>query len=247
MAAFAGLFTACGGGGGGGGGFENGEDASGIWTGFMNIDGNDSSTTNPNPLATTLIVQSNGEFILTNPVLLFAGTASTELTALTANGKGYPVGGAFFLQDGNVELTATVAEGATFTGSYLGSGYSGEYTLDYNAATARPASLAELAGTYSVSLLILSVPMAGTLTFLANGDITGSAGGCTVNGEVSVAEATRNIYNWSISTSGCPQTGLNTSSSGFGYLYNGGGFDRFNFPGRLGITPVIFTGVQQAP
>ncbi len=243
LMALAGLFAACGG-GGGGGGFENGEDASGIWLGTMDIDGGAN-----NPYQTALIVQSNGKFILNNSIQLFIGDASTELTAFTGDGKGYPYA-ASFVQDQPVEMLATVHAGATLVGSYLGQGHSGTYNLTYDAgASARNASLANLVGTWGGSLLLRGTGIVIPLTFAADGTFTGTSveiEGCSLTGKVSVPNPDENIYKWSVKTKDCVYSGdvpVDVPANGFGYFYQNGGEDRFYFAGLSnGIIPVIFTG-----
>lgn len=246
LMALAALFAACGG-GGGGGGFENGEDASGIWVGILNSD--DPSV--PVNLPTTLIVQNNGKFILNNSNLLFIGTASTELTAFTGDGKAYPYA-AGFVQDQPVEMAATVQAGATLVGSYLGQGHSGTYDLTYDAAASgRDASLATLVGTWDASILLLSKTIGMPVTFAADGTITGTSteiAGCSLTGKVTVPNPDENVYKWSVKTNDCAtldEVPVDVPANGLGYFYQVGGEDRFYFAGMSnGIVPVIFIGTK---
>jgi len=206
------------------GGFGGGADASGIWSGTVDIDGG------PQNINAVLIVRSNGSVYMDTEIGLLVGNGQTSGNAFSASTDGYSYNLGF--PDGaDFSLNGTVAEGDSLTGAFSGAGQSGTFEFDFNTAlSALPAALPTVAGTYSAELSIRDDVTPVSVTIEADGDMTGSGGGCTFTGKVNVLESTGNIYSWNATLTGCEANG---SASGIGIAPEAGTGVGFHLAGTV--------------
>jgi hypothetical protein len=222
----AGVAGGCGGGGDDeDAGFGGGADASGIWLGNVDVD------SGPQNVPAMLIVRSNGTVYMDTDIGLLVGTAQTSGNAFSAGTDGYSYNGGF--PDGaDFSLNGTVAAGNSLTGAFSGSGQSGTFEFSFNTAlSALTAALPTVAGTYTAELTIRDDVRPVSVTIASNGDLTGSGGGCTLTGKVSVLDSARNVYSWNATLAGCDANG---SASGIGIAPQAGAGAGFHLAGTIG-------------
>jgi hypothetical protein len=211
LTAFAALVAGCG--GGGGGGDEDDEEfdneATGIWNGTHTPDGRTG-------VPATVVAEPNGRFVVVSSLVYLSGTGNVSGDRLSATATGWAPTGTSFANGsatGSFSLTGTVFEGNRIDTAYAGASESGRFVFTYDAAQAnRPASLAVVAGSYTTS-------GGGALAINSSGAMTlNSPNGtnCVGNGVISVPDASRNVYAWSMTLSGC--TAGNGNASGVAYL-----------------------------
>jgi hypothetical protein len=234
LTVFAALIAGCGGGGGGGDDEEEEFDneATGIWNGTHTPDGKTG-------VLATFVAEPNGSFVLISNLIYLSGTGSISGDRLSATATGFPASGTTFANgsaSGSFSLTGFLFEENRSESSYSGAGESGRFVFTYDAARSnRPASLALIAGSY-VTL------GQGALAINSNGVMTLSSPNgpsCVGNGEVRVPDASRNVYTWSMTLSGC--TSGNGAVSGVGFMDDFGGVanSRVQLLGATVDTPVI--------
>ena len=213
LAVAAGLvLTACGGGGGDSTPISTvNASAEGIWTG-------------PASTGTTiqLAVLENGEswgFYTSGNTLVgtLYGATTSSGTAISGAGRDFNLGSRTVTAatySGSVSpkstLSVTTSSGTKFDGSY-------------NAAYDQPASLSNLAGTYSGFGVTGSTAAQSTpVTISAIGNITASGGGCAAAGTASPRTTGKNIFDVSITfTGGACALGNGTVTKGIGYFDTG--------------------------
>lgn len=212
-------FAACGGGGEEDeddvGGDDEEEDASGagIWSGTFRIDGLGTGQ----PMGG--IVTEEGDFAFatlgTPNARMHFGMGSTNGNSFTASATSYSAGASV-----PSSFMGTIVDGVSITGSYSLAGESALFNLAYSSHYVRPASLATLTGTYTLTAPATGSNPATTLTVdvIANGNFvfTNSATGCSISGNFTVPHANRNYYRWTGTAAGCP--GGDGSMSGVAYL-----------------------------
>jgi hypothetical protein len=207
------------------GGFGGGADASGIWFGTVDVDAG------PQNVAAVLIVRSNGTVYMDTGIGLLVGSGQTSGNAFTAGTDGYSYAQAF--PDGaDFSLNGTVAAQDSLTGAFSGAGQSGTFEFDFNTTlSVLAAALPTIAGTYSADLAIRDDVTPVSVTIEPDGDLSGSDGaGCTLTGQVSVLESTRNIYSWNATLAGCEANG---PASGIGIAPQAGTGAGFHFAGTV--------------
>jgi hypothetical protein len=217
------------------GGFGGGADASGIWSGTIDVDGG------PQNVAAMLIVRSNGTVYMDTDIGLLVGSGQTSGNAFTAGTDGYSYNLGF--PDGaDFSLTGTVAAGDSLTGAFSGAGQSGTFEFDFNTAlSALTAALPTVAGTYAAELSIRDDVTPVSVTVEPDGDLIGSGGGCTLTGKVSVLDSARNIYSWNATLAGCEANG---SASGIGIAPQAGTGAGFHLAGTVNGGAISLTSVD---
>jgi hypothetical protein len=210
------LVAGCGGGGGGGDDddaeFDN--EATGIWTGTHTPDGKTG-------VSALFVAEPNGRFAASSSLIYLSGTGSVSGDQLSATATGWPPSGTSFgdgSAKGSFSLTGFLFEENRSESSYSGAGESGRFVFTYDATRSnRPASLALVAGSYVTSgQSALAINSNGVMTLNSpNGP------NCVGNGQVSVPDASRNVYAWSMTFSGC--TSGNGAASGVGFMEDFGG------------------------
>jgi hypothetical protein len=196
-------------------GFEEDDDASGagIWVGTFRIDGQADSA----PMVG--IVAEEGDFILVangagTEDRMFFGTGTTNGNSFSANALSYNL---VNMSKTPSTLSGTVNDGVSLNGSYSFSGQSATYSLQFRSQYNRAASLATVAGVYSLAPNPANLVV--TVTINSNGTLTMDASqpaGCTMNGTVTVPHANRNYYRWSGTYTTCGA--LNGQHSGILHL-----------------------------
>lgn len=193
--ALATVLTACGGGGGGGGSPTTQQSAEGIWVGSTT---SNSGSTSP---AIGLILDTGEYFFGTGSDysgVSFGSATMSGATISSTNMKDYyPSLNALV----NGTFTGTVATGSSLSVNisevYSGTTYTGTGSFTFDTRYNEPSSLATIAGTY-VSPNVFSSSY--TYTVDANGVLTGTSAKCTFNGQLSVRNSAKNIYNLSLTT-----------------------------------------------
>ena len=191
MVGMVGLLAACGGGGGGGAGAATGDGSTG---------GGGTVTPTPVPTAAaggwrgstddhrtlTGLVFSDGSFSI-----LYSAQDAPDSVAGLVQGTGSGVDGAFSstatidfsLADGTVastQLSATVVAKQRFDGKL--SADAPAFTLTYDPAYERTASLDDVAGRYDAQAARTDDSLSAALTIDAQGVLSGSGTGCRVDG-----------------------------------------------------------------
>lgn len=198
---------------GGGGGDDDDEDdgpevpepsAAGIWTGTYRIDG---QTEDQNIRA---LVTEEGDYILQTSgtaARLFIGSGASQTGgSFSANAPAYSLTSAGKTP---ASVQGAIVERVSIAGSYSFTGESAHFTMAYQNAYERPASLATLAGVYSASSTSVAVNADGSF-------MLSMSAGCTMNGSFTVPTATRNYYRWSGSLTSCGSS--NGPASGIAHL-----------------------------
>jgi hypothetical protein len=191
------------------------EDASGagIWVGTFRIDGQADSA----PMVG--IVTEEGDFILVangsgTADRMFFGTGTTNGNSFSANALSYNLANSSKTPS---SLSGTVNDGVSLGGSYSLTGESATYSLQFRSQYNRSASLASVAGVYSLPANPNNLVV--TVAINSNGALTVNASepaGCTMNGTVTVPHANRNYYRWSGTFTSCGA--LNGQHSGVLHL-----------------------------
>lgn len=207
-------------------GFENGADASGIWYGTIDVDGEAQN------IQAVLITAPDGTLYLDSTVGMLVGEAGTHGNAFIAQTDGYSYQLDF--PDGSeFSLNAVVNERGSILGNFAGSARSGIFQFEYNARlSTQAAALQLIAGTYPGSVGRIKDNTASiTVTIGQFGDLAIDTGGsCTLIGTVAVLDSPRNLYQWTGTMSGCP---LNGSGGGIGIGQDGPEGRGFHFVGTI--------------
>jgi hypothetical protein len=205
--------SACGGGGGEdcddcGPDVED-ADPSGVWTG---TDARDGDPSHP----AVVIVSESGVFTSASAGLFLSGQGETDGDSLSATANGYAAPGQLFTNGnsaGTFTLSGTVEDFTTIDATYSGANESGTLTLTYDEdMSARTASDAVVNGTYTTAQ--------GSTVTVANGSLSLQSGpdpGCTGTGTISWENSGKNVYDWTLTMSGCTAT-PNGSGSGVAIL-----------------------------
>lgn len=188
------LVSACGGGGGGGNPVTQ-QSAEGIWVG---------STTSSSGSTTPAIglILDTGEYFFgtgTDYSGVSFGTASVSgATISSSNMKDYYPSLSSLV---NGSFTGTVSTGSSLSVNvsevYSGTTYTGTGSFTFDTRYNEPSSLTTVAGTY-VSPNVFSTSYNYTVD--ANGVLTGASAKCTFNGQLTVRNSAKNIYNLSLTT-----------------------------------------------
>jgi hypothetical protein len=234
MLVVTGVLTAC----GGGGGEEEpegyaGADASGIWFGTWDID------SGPQDEPVLLIARGNTEIYLDGDMQLLVGEAQTNNSAFSATAMGYAYSHAF--APGTVfSLSGTVNAGVTLSGAHSRASESGTFSLGYDPVLSdMNASMSIIDGVYPLSMWIRDGSYNGNISIAQNGTMTGSDGGCTLNGNVSVLDSSSNIYRWTAVVNGCV---VNGSASGIGFSVDDPDISGFYFVGTVNGNAMYLAG-----
>lgn len=191
------------------GAFDEGVDMSGLY--FGNLVGDDAGAT-----SARLIVEEDGNFYLFTLLDLYIGHLRTDGTSFTANATGYSFDLSF--PDGSeFDFQGIAEEEGSVEGAYTGNGASGTLSLEYGVGVSNlPASLAVLQGAHDSSTTVRDADaVTGSLSVQSDGDFIATyAGGCAIDGAITVREADGNIYGWSAQLSGCASNG---AAEGIGY------------------------------
>jgi hypothetical protein len=226
--ALTGLLASCFGGIGDGEaqGFEKGADASGIWLGTIDVDGEAQN------IGAVLINAPDGTMYMDTTVGMLVGEAATRGNAFTADADGYSYQ-VDFPEGSEFSLNAVVNEQASILGSFAGSARSGIYQFEYNSRLSTQAAAVQLiAGTYYGSIGRIRDNTASiTVTIGQFGELNIDTGGsCTLTGTVEVLDSPRNLYKWSGTMSGCP---INGNAGGIGFGQDGPEGRGFHFVGTV--------------
>lgn len=175
-AAAAMVMAACGGGGGGGdeGGDKGGSGvaAQGFW------DGEDFSAL-ITPSGEVWVVEDYG---VDGLVLSRGSISSSSGNSISGSMQSYFADGTL-----NSTISATVAPGATLSGSVTPQGQSpSTFSATYNAAYDRPALLSNLTGTWTID--------GGSVVFNAQGAFTAVQDGCNTSGQVTADSSGKNFF-----------------------------------------------------
>lgn len=207
-------------------GFEHGVDASGIWFGTIDVDGEAQN------IGAVLIAAPDGTMYLDSTVGMLVGEAGTHGNAFIADADGYSYQLDF--PDGSeFSLNAVVNERASILGSFAGSARSGIFQFEYNSRLSTQAAAVQLiAGTYYGSTGRIRDNTASiTVTIGQFGELAIDTGGsCTLLGTVAVLDSPRNLYRWEGVMSGCP---INGNAAGIGIGQDGPEGRGFHFVGTI--------------
>ena len=226
--ALGGLLASCFGGIGDGEtrGFEHGADASGIWFGEIDVDGEAQN------IGAVLINAPDGTMYMDTTVGMLVGEAATRGNAFTADADGYSYQ-IDFPEGSEFALNAVVNSQASIMGSFAGSARSGIYQFEYNSRlSTQAAALQLIAGTYNNAVGRIRDNTASiNVTIGQFGELTIDTGGsCTLNGTITVLDSPRNLYQWSGTMAGCP---INGNAGGIGFGQDGPEGRGFHFVGTV--------------
>jgi hypothetical protein len=215
-------------------GFKRGADASGIWFGKIDVDGEAQN------IGAVLIARPDGTMYMDTDVGMLVGEAGTRGNAFTADTDGYSYQEDF--PDGSeFSLNAVVNSQQSIVGSFSGSARSGIFEFDYDPQlSTHPAAVQTIAGTYSAVGRIRNAAGGLTLTIGSYGELSGDTGtGCTVTGTVSVLDSPRNLYEWHATLAGCP---INGEANGIGIGQDGPEGRGFRFIGTVNGSAIAISG-----
>ena len=148
----------------------------------------------------------------------YIGMLTVNGTDVTGSGSAYAAAGATWDNGSTVldiSITAVINEQTTMSGSWTASsGETGSFELDYDADYERDSSLVLLEGFWYVYDDILNPVL--TLTVDAGGAFTAQNNlGCQSLGQISIIDASFNVYGWGVAISNCIIAG---DYSGFAVL-----------------------------
>lgn len=186
-------------------------DGTGVWNGTNTPGGGSASNA-------TVIVAPSGRFVVATSAVFLSGSGTSSGNSFTGSATGWPPANSTFANGStvaNFTLTGTLFEGGTLNGTYSGANESGTLSLTYDTANSnRSASLATVAGTYTTQGSVTTVAINSNGSFTLNSTL-GPAMNCIGNGTFSVPDATRNVYIWNMTMSGCFNNG---AADGLAYL-----------------------------
>lgn len=198
--------ASCGGSGGDSGGGSNATvSANGLWEGTFTENG-----------VGTFDVSGllyNGRIIAISELagVIYDGSYTVSGNNISANVTAYQIGGSVFATS---TISGTVSEensiATTFNTSY---GTSGSMSLSFNNIYNRSSSLSLIAGSWNYTSGSYSL----TITAQNDGSFFGQdSDGCVLNGNITIIDATHNLYNTSVSVTLCGV--LNGTYTGFSGL-----------------------------
>jgi len=173
------------------------------------------------------ITTSDGRFTLISLDTFGPDTFGQYIGMLTVNGTDATGSGSAYAAPGTtwdngstvleISITAVINEQTTMSGSWTASsGETGSFELDYDADYERDSSLVLLEGVWYVYDDILNPVL--TLTVDAGGAFTAQNNlGCQSLGQISIIDASFNVYGWDVAISNCLIDG---DYSGFAVLGN---------------------------
>lgn len=172
--------------------------ATGVWSGTDSVSG----------LAITAIVNAAGDAVfIRSDGLQFVGTAQVSGSTLAVTVDGYSNFGSTFSDGstyglGTVNGTVSTASGMTLSLSFTtnsGTAITGSWSLTYDSISTSGSSLATLSGNYSggLSAAVVSITSSGVLTSQSGTD------NCVMNGTVTTADSSTDIYEVSFSYENC--------------------------------------------
>jgi hypothetical protein len=192
------------------------QSATGVWSGSDSVSG----------AGVTALINSGGqaEFIRSDGVL-FSGSAQVSGSNLVVAVDGYPDFPSAFSDgsgygvgtlNGTVMSAASLDASLTFTTDNNGS-ITGTWSLNYAALSDNSSSTATISGNYTDAVTGATVSISST------GVMTGadSSNGCQLNGSVSTADSTHNLYEVSYTYSDCTgsyQPLIGVQFTGLAYL-----------------------------
>lgn len=198
-----GVLTACGGGGGTDAVVNTAE---GYWSG---------PTSNGSNVSLAILENGDAWGIYSSGSTIYGalnGTASGNGTVFSASGKNFDFTAGTV---GAGSFTGTVAQKSAINATAnIGSTVSLTYQADYD----KPASLANLAGSYAGSGRTGLHTFTGNLTINASGSFTAADGGCTTSGSLAPRASGKNIFNFSATFVGVCVLPSNTTVNGVAYL-----------------------------
>jgi hypothetical protein len=133
----------------------------------------------------------------------YSGTVNVSGNSISGTLRAYaPVG--FLFPDGstvgNVSISGTVITKQSFTGTYVGVGDSGSFSLTYDSIYERPSSLSLISGNWILSEFGYTF----TVTINNAGVFSGNdTDGCVYNGTVSIINSSYNAYRINLTVSSC--------------------------------------------
>ncbi len=203
---FVGVLLAACGGGGSDGGSTSVNTAEGYWSGPASSGYN-----------VSLAVLENGEAwgIYSSGSTIYGalnGTANGSGTAFTGSGKD------FNFVSGTVSagsFTGTVAQKSRIAAT---ANTGGTVSLTYQSDYDKPASLANLAGTYSGSGRTGRYTFSGSIPISSTGSFTAVDGACTTTGALTPRSSGKNIFNFTATFVGTCALASGTTVSGVAYL-----------------------------
>jgi hypothetical protein len=175
--------------------------ATGVWTGTDSVTG----------LSVTAFINSNGQatFIRVDDIQ-FVGTVQVSGNTLAATVDGYSNFGTAFSDgstygigtlSGSVTTAGTLSASLTFTTSDNTS-VTGSWSLTYETSSTIGSSTAAVSANYtdSVSGAVVSITSAGAITSQSG------TNGCVLNGSISTADSTNDVYEISYTYEDCTST-----------------------------------------
>jgi hypothetical protein len=178
------------------------QSATGLWSGTDSVTG----------LAITAFVNSTGESVfIRSDGALFIGALQISTSTLAATVDGYAAYPANFPDGSNYGIgtlsgTVTTASALTATLAFTtngGTSVTGTWPLGYLSISTNSSSTAIVAGNYTdtVTGQVLSINSNGVMT---EQNASGTTfGGCVLNGTISTADSTHNVYEVSYTLASC--------------------------------------------
>jgi hypothetical protein len=213
--------------GGDSGAFDDGVDMTGFYTGNFTPEGTDLDEAR-------LMVDSDGRFVLFTMPYLYVGELRTSGNSFTAKADAFSFYPGF--ANGSDTTMSGSVSGKVVTGTFAGGGLSGSLSLAYSTGiTSIPTATDTFTGSHPSSMnLGESYYATGTITALPDGSFAADYGdGCTVDGQISVRVADRNLYGFAAQAKGCATNG--SVRGGLGYQTFDGELLLY---GSVGNTPV---------
>ena len=177
------------------------QSATGVWSGTDSVSG----------LGVTAIINSGGQaaFIRSDGIL-FTGAVQVSASTLAVTLDGYPEFSSAFSDGSDYgigTLSGTVMTGATLTAALTfmtnaNSSISGNWSLTYEALSSTASSISAISGNYTDGVT------GATVSISTSGGMSGqnASNSCALNGSVSTADSTHNVYEVSFTYSGCTGT-----------------------------------------
>lgn len=143
-------------------------------------------------------------------VAQYVGTSTTDGSNVSGSGRAFaPPGSTWSNGSGSVDFTVTaeIVERTTMSGTWQNSiGESGSFDLAYDTEYERDSSLTLLEGVWFVYDEMRNANI--TFTVDADGSFSGQSNmGCQSLGQVAIIDADFNVFDWTVTISGCAIAG----------------------------------------